>query len=239
MHSIRLPYSLCLVMLLAFGGAGVLSATLVSYDNLGDWEAATSPGFGLVDFEVSNGATSYSSSSGYQVDGLTFVGITTGSPTYFLYVIDTGVYSGHDYGSGDVLKGPNNATDRPDPRIQVTLPTGTTSFGVDLLTYNSVTENAGPQTFGIRVDGADPLSQGTLAQPNRQFFGFTSTDSIGQVEFVLVGTGNNIYPMLDNFRYGTAAIISETPEPGTYLLVGSGLLLAGFCRRRRNSAVGS
>jgi len=233
MRSIRLPYSLCLAILLAFGGTGILSATLVSYDNLGDWEAATSPGYGLTDFEVSSGATSYSTSSGYQVNDLSFVGITTGSPTYFLYVIDAAVYSGHDYGSGDVLKGPASATTRTDPRIQVTLPSGTTSFGVDLMTYDVTTENAGPQTFNVRVDGATPISQGTLAQPNRQFFGITSTDPIGQVEFVLVGTGPNIFPMLDNFRYGASASISESPEPGTYLLVGGGLLLAGFYRRRR------
>jgi len=238
MHSMRIPYSLCLATLLAMCGAGVLSATLVSYDNLAVWETATSPGYGLIDFEITTSYISYNNGTGYVTGGVQFIGITDSTPPYELTVVDGGIV-GHNYGSGDVLKGPAFKTGiNEESLIRVNLPGGITSFGLDLMAYDESGATA-PQNYTIRV-GLTDFGVTTLAQSasERLFFGLTSTDPIGSIDLILLTGGSSMKPVLDNFRYGAVEEVSHTPEPGTYLLVGSGLLAAGLYRRRSHS-VGS
>ena len=236
MHSIRLPYSLCLATLLALNGAGVMSATLVSYDNLSAWEADTNPGFGLIEFEITSSYISYNDSAGYSTGGVQFIGVTNGSPPYELTVVDGGVV-GHNYGSGDVLKGPLYKTNPPRSFVQVNLPADITSFGVDLGAYDGSGATA-PQNFTIRI-GLTEFAVTTVAQPGLKFFGLTSSDPIPTVDLILETGGALTKPIVDNVRFGTASAGAETPEPGTYLLVGAGLVAIGVYRRRNGGAVGS
>lgn len=237
MQFIRLPYCLCLAALLALGGASVMTATLVSYTALPDWEGATSS-YSLVDFEETASYVSYPTNSGYTYNGeVQFLGITSGVPSYPLTIVDAGAYPGFDHGSGDVLRGSVYQPNPPTPLLRVSIPSGVTSVGVDLMTYNALGP-AVPQSYIVRI-GATDYYVDTLAQPGRQFFGITSSDPISQVDFILNSGTANTYALIDNFRYGTAASGTETPEPGTYLLVGGGLVAAGLFRRRRKGAAGA
>jgi hypothetical protein len=67
----------------------------------------------------------------------------------------------------------------------------------------------------------------TDARPAEQFWGVTSDTPIATINLTLLGTVYNgsTYALLDNFSYGTAASgMSEAPEAGTLLLIGSGLI---------------
>jgi len=209
-----------------------MTATLVDYENLADWESATSS-YSLVDFEETDSYVSYPISSGYTYNGeVQFLGITSNVPSYPLTIVDTGAYSGFDHGSGDVLRGSIYQPNPPTPSLRVLIAGGVTSFGVDLMTYNAL-GSAVPQEYIVRI-GATDYYVNTLAQPGRQFFGITSSDIITQVDLILNSGTADTYALIDNFRYGTAAGGTETPEPGTYLLVGGGLVVTGLFRKRKN-----
>ena len=248
MHRLRLPDLWCAVTLLLAGGAWPAQATLVTYNSLADWQAATSS-YQTVNFEVSPNATSYSTAAGYSPNAnIQFIGQS--SPNYFLWIVDTVVNPGNSYGTGDVLKGPLFAPSNPNRRIDVNLNPGVTAFSLNLMTYLNGSSTAPPQDFKIQFSTGDVISPiHTATQPTTTFFGVTSTEPITWAQvYLITGTvGSDVYPLIDNVSYGTAAPVvidpppgdtSETPEPVTYLLVGSGLIglsLAGK-RRRRNSS---
>jgi hypothetical protein len=68
----------------------------------------------------------------------------------------------------------------------------------------------------------------TAARPTEAFWGVTSDSAISSLDLTLQGTAydGSTSALLDNFRYGTSAAqgMSEAPEAGTFLLIGSGLI---------------
>jgi hypothetical protein len=69
----------------------------------------------------------------------------------------------------------------------------------------------------------------TNPNPNTAFWGITSDTAITSADLTLQGTTFNgsSHELLDNFRFGAAGgagNLSEAPEAGTYLLIGSGLI---------------
>lgn len=209
-------------------------AGIVTYTDLNAWTAATT-GITTITFESlapTNGSKDYSTSTGY-INGVQFQGFENNA-TYDLQVVDSGLGAPYyNFGSGASLKGPSyNAPPAGfTPYIHSILPVNTTAFGVDLMT---VSPNA--LTFQITVAG-QIFTINTGTRPNRTFFGITSDSAIAAADFAVIGTTNlaGTYGMLDNFRYGANAAQAQvqTPELGTLLLIGSGLI--GFRMLRRSS----
>ena len=117
---------------------------------------------------------------------------------------------------------PNSSS--PLPYIQIVLPAGVTAFGLDLFTVSPNSES-----FQITVAGTN-YTVPTDARPTEQFWGVTSDTAISTINLTLLGTAYNgsTYALLDNFSFGTADL-SQAPEAGTFLLIGSGLIgIAGL-----------
>ena len=248
MHRLRLPGLWCAVTLLLAGGAWPARATLVTYDSFAAWQAATSS-YQTIDFEVTTSATSYSTASGYSPNSnIQFIGQS--SPGNFLWVVDTVANPGNSYDTGDVLKGPAyDYLNKPNRRIDVNLNPGVTAFSLNLMTYLSGSSTAPPQDFKIQLSTGDVITPiHTATQPTTTFFGVTSTEPITLAQIFLITGTFDTYPLIDNVSYGTAAppvVIdpppgetSETPEPVTYLLVGTGLIGLSLASKRCRQSKG-
>ena len=214
--------------------AAPLSATIVEYADRVTWELTT-PGLSTInfddgDYDNSDTYQSYNTASGLTINGIQFIGQYS-IDTYFLYVVHENI-SGHDFDSGAILKGPAYQTANAYRYIQVNLPTGITSFGVDLMSVGTNQEG-----MSILINpGAYSTAITTGIQPGSTFFGVTSDDDITQIQFKLTsGTSDVSLPALDDFSFGAAADLSAVPEPGTYLMVGAGLLLIFRIGRKKHT----
>jgi hypothetical protein len=205
------------------------SATITTYTDPNAWAAAASSQQ-TITFEglaPANGATVYSGGTGVTTGGVEFIGYTS-SGSSWIEVIDTNFSSWFNFGSNDALAQdmdrPNSSS--PLPYIQIVLPTGVTAFGMDLFTVSPSAD-----TYQITVAGNN-YTVPTDARPTEQFWGVTSDTAIATINLTLLGTVYNgsTYALLDNFSYGTAAAeMSQAPEAGTFLLIGSGLIgIAGL-----------
>jgi hypothetical protein len=203
------------------------SATITTYTDPNAWAAAATAQ-NTVTFEglaPTNGATLYTGATGVTTSGVEFIGYTsTGSS--WIEVVDTNFNTFYNFGSNDALlqdmDRPNSSS--PLPYIQIVLPAGVTAFGLDLFTVSPNSEN-----FQITVAGTN-YTVPTDARPTEQFWGVTSDTAISAINLTLLGTAFNgsTYALLDNFSFGTADL-SQAPEAGTFLLIGSGLIgIAGL-----------
>ena len=211
--------------------ASLASATVLQiYDSRANWEAATT---GRTDVDLEGlslplGYASYSTSGGLSLGGLTFVGVE--SSGYWLYAINPTAGDAQDFGSSTILKTQYGAS----AYLAITLPSATTSFGVDLMT-------AFPdaQTFRIELDSVDlGVVFSTGARPTRTFVGVTTDTAISQVRIYLTSGNSGTVALYDNFGYGAAGSgggggPEETPEIATMLCVGSGLIALRWARRRQ------
>lgn len=227
--------------------ASISSASVLqTYNDRPSWEAATNAGFTLVDFEDLNlplGYFNYSTVSGLLSDGVTFVGVQNapGIP-YYLWASTPGVGDPAYANSGTLLVGPEYRGG--NGYLSVTLPSAVTSFGLDLMSMDPVA-----QSFRILLDDIDVgITITTVAQPSRQFFGVTTDTPISAVRIVFNGdptTTSITSGRFDNFVYGSASTggttggsgtgggpEAETPEAGTLLCLGSGLLMFRWVKRR-------
>jgi len=102
----------------------------------------------------------------------------------------------------------------------------------------------------IQLDGIDVgIVITSQARPTRNFFGVTTDTPISQVRITLnSGFTNNTYGLFDNFGYGAAETsggggtgtdpgpTEETPEVATTVLLGAGLLMMRWLKRRQTMA---
>jgi len=210
----------------------------ITYSDRTAWAAATT-GATNINFEgITSTYLSFSTAQGLTIDGVTFIGLTMSTPAYELWVVNPAPGSEHDFGSGSVLKGPQHDPSVLNKTVRVSLPGGVTSFGVDLMS-----NTPGAHTFTIMLSTGDIFTNvPTYPRPTPSFFGVTTTTAISQIDFILkVANSSEPSPLLDNFAFGMASLGgaggpepgAETPEALTLLLVGSGLVMIHFMRRRR------
>jgi len=205
------------------------SATITTYTDPNAWAAAASAQQ-TITFEglaPANGATTYQGATGLTTSGVEFIGYTsTGSS--WIEVVDTNFNTYFNFGSNDAvlqdMDRPNSSS--PLPYIQIVLPAGVTAFSMDLFTVSPSAD-----AFQITVAGTN-YTVPTDARPTEQFWGVTSDTAISTINLTLLGTVYNgtTYALLDNFSFGTAdSDMSQAPEGGTFLLIGSGLIgIAGL-----------
>jgi hypothetical protein len=209
------------------------STTITTYGSLTNWQAATSS-YQTIDFEGLTPAgtiTPYAAGVSPTGTGVQFIGMS-GSTS--IQVVDTSAFSWYNDGTGDALmedmSRPNGSS--PVPYIHIVLPAAATALGMDLFT-------ASPPglSYTITVAGTQ-YTVATNPQPNTAFWGFTSDTAITSIDLTLHGTTYNggSHALLDNFRFGAAGgagNMSEAPEAGTYLLIGSGLIGLMLLRKAR------
>jgi hypothetical protein len=224
-------------------------AVPVSYTNRGIWLAAAGS-VTNIDFEgiaPDNGFVDYSG-PGLNLSGWHFdsYGNGPGNPPKYLLVVDDTYpnvgcgYDCYDWGSGAVLHGPpangfGFGVTAP-AGIIATFPTGASAVGTDIW---SIFPDS--QFFDVFVTTSDSVVHSFLNVPtpaggpnNRGFIGFTSPTPIVGLRFEPKGVGTEggsggPYVDLDNFAY------EPVPEPGTLILLGSGLT-GMVVRRRRKQA---
>jgi len=208
-------------------------AALITYtDPLSFAAAANLTTIGFEGLGVApNGSITYNNSTGLVISGVQFIGERTAS-TYALAVVNPGNNTTYyDFGSGAGLKGPDyNVSPGFVPLIHIILPSSVTAFGVDLMTLSP---NA--LTYQATVLGTN-ISVTTANRPTRTFFGVTSDTPISSVDLTLTGTiqANGSQALIDNVQFGSADP-PPVAEGCTLLLIGSGLGLLGFFRKRLQS----
>ena len=231
----RIPYCLSAAALL-FGLAAAVppaSGSTITYTDEGAWSSA-SMNLTTVGFEglaPANSLNFYSTSAGLSIDGVQFVGVDGSG--YQLTVDDSGFASPYfNWGTGAILAGPAYASASVTPYIQVNLPAGVTSIGVNLMT---VSPNA--TSFSVTLSDGTTQSISTFTRPTEAFFGATSDAPITSATFTLVGTipSNTTQGLLDNFSFGaanTGGQQSQVPETDTLLLIGTGLAGLAWMKKR-------
>jgi hypothetical protein len=154
----------------------------------------------------------YDNPAGLTLSGVNFTGLTpitgpTGPTRDYLRVVDPAYFPPfYDWGSGAVLHGPPipvgpQGEGGPNSRIRVTLPSGVTSVGVDLMSF---LQYASPFTVVVSTtNGSVAFPVTSSLQPTRSFFGVTSDSPIISLDYYAL----NGFPVLDNFAFGGSVIV--------------------------------
>jgi hypothetical protein len=138
-------------------------------------------------------------------------------------VHDLQVISANYWGTGDILKGP--AGNGFGQHIVATLPVGIFAVGSDIMQYDGNGPTSFGQTITVKLStGATVYNAQTIdGFASRGFIGFVSDTQISSITF-FPSSDSNPHLVLDNFATGGAGA-SSTPEAGTIMLCGIGLLL--------------
>lgn len=220
-----------------------------TYSDRAAWQAATT-GRTDIDFSAlglgAGGYTSYSTSSGLTMSGVTFTGYDGSNNAYFLYALNPESGWDENFGTGTLIKGPvwyQNAGNTTT-YLQVVLPSSVTSLGLDLGTIM-------PRGASLRmvVDGVYTGSPITTATNTLTFFGFTADAPVNQLRiYVDSGSITVTQALIDNFSFGEMLSGSggggggqpppggETPEAATLLYVGTGVYFLAWRRKRQLQA---
>ncbi len=197
-------------LLISSLGTDSAQAATVQFTDLASFQANTT-GLTTINFEgLAAGSQQFYSNPA----GLTTSGVKFNSSNNRLFVVKPeSSPSIYDWGSGAVLVSDNNVNNI----ITAFLPSGVTAVGSDIMSFGPY---AAP--FTINLSTGETFNQNSLNYPNRQFVGFTSDTAIASISFQAAATVTE----LDNFRFGTAAVVptaTSVPEPFTVIgtLVGS------------------
>lgn len=187
-------------------------ATLQTYTSLTSFDTATGGDtFTNIAFAQGNLGTSTT------VDGVVFS--TSGASL-------TGEASPSGWPTGPTE--PALASSEGGNTLTITLPAG--AGAVDF--YFGPLDYTGLQ-LTIADNAGGNFTTDALTQPNMTtpvFFGVTTTGNF--TSFTIQSFSNPDMTTLDNLQFGQSDM-SQTPEVATFLLVGTGLLLMGYFRRRR------
>jgi hypothetical protein len=221
-----------------FTSMGVIpanAATITTFDDdRAGWLAASS-GVTTIDFNNLAAAPNFSFQPSLTTAGVVFESFFSSFATNGVLVKNI-----EDWGTGNYILGPSQDQFN-NYSFKITLPTGVTSFGVDLMYSSSYVS-----TFQVAVSTGDiRTTAATMANhTGPAFFGITSDTAINYLIFTPTYI-TSIEPRLiiDNVSFGTAGAVGggggggdtteETPEAATLLLCAGGLLL--FHRMRRRS----
>jgi hypothetical protein len=206
------------------------SATVMEYTDQTAYLSATSNLTTITFSGIGSGNNfdvTYNNSGGLIVGGnVTFEGYGS-TNNYSLEVEDRPT----DWGNGAYLVGPTDFNTNVSGII-VTLPAGVFAVGSNVMAAGG--GNPDPTTVNVQLSSAGTLYPVTTvgAFSSMAFVGFTSTTAITSISFFSPTTGSD-QPVIDNFDFGQTD--SPTPEAGTSLLCGSGLILMVRFLRRRQS----
>ena len=200
---------------------------------------------------TSNG--SLNSVSGSAISGVTFVGGNgllyvrpTPIPSPSSGLRNSGYFGLNAQGAYPWRGGLATSEGIAAPSITITLPTGTRSVGFDYGSITNLAQNDGA-TLAITANmlGGATSSLPTLSRydVNRTspsyaatgpgFYGVTSsTEDILTITIIANASTGNWILNIANFRAGVQ-INAPTPEPNTFLAMGSALILISFLLRRR------
>lgn len=212
-------------------GAAVVATALATipaqattlFTNRAAFEAATT-NLMNIDFE---GLVTPDSFDALQLDanGPTLSGVTFSDTQNFTFVIDRP--SGDDFdfnGTGGLV-----VTGATGNLITATLPSGITSVGIDIFSYNTGVLEI------ITISTGDSFTVTTPSdRTSSKFVGFTSTTPISSISFTA-----NDGQALDNLTFGQASSVSppptSVPEPASMLgiLVFSALGASSYLKRKQ------
>jgi len=217
-------------------------ATVVEYSSQTAYLSATT-NVSTITFDgpASNSIVSYGTSAGYTNDGATFIGYDNASGPSGYDLRDENVTPEW---SGAYLDGPSFFSLAANAGITVFLPANTFAVGTNIMASGQNPGTGQPESdaenFQI-VLSTDPTMYTVTSlsgYSSMAFVGFTSDTAITSITFSPQSTD---HIDLDNFNFGqTAGQSSATPEAGTSLLCGTGLILTvRILRRRQRLALAS
>ncbi len=156
-------------------------------------------------------------SAGLLAGGVTFTGENNAQNAADLFVANIPAWSADlldQHGTGGTIT------------ASIPLSANAYAFGVDIIDLSGT-----PFSFSISVNGGATVTtaQASGAVPDSIYFGFTSATPITSVVISPILASDQLG--IANFELGEAP--APTPEVGTLLLIGTGLILMKFMHRRR------
>jgi hypothetical protein len=183
-----------------------------------------------------NSDVAFNNSNGLTLDNVNFVRFDTTGGSYDLKVENIPT----NWSSGAYLDGPAFFNSSNPAGISVTLPPGVFAIGTNIMALGVDPGTGGPASDAanykiVLSTGATVYTISSIAgYSSMAFVGFTSDTAITSLTFYPQSAADRT--VLDNFDIGQGSGSSATPEAGTSLLCGGGLILMVRLLRRRASA---
>lgn len=215
--------------LLLCGLVGLFASSCVAradsfYTSESAWAAAVSGSPTTINFEgiaPNNSYVGIGSGPGASITrgGVKFAIGPAGTDSFFFLIGDNYSY-GYSMSVISIQTGGNRV---PPMDLLITLPSAVTALGFDF-------DGGRVGTATVTLSDGSVQEVAVPAAIDLTFFGVTAPGGITTVDITLPGTPGQILDLAD-FSYGTEGT-SVTPEPASFLLLGSGLAgLAGLIKR--------
>lgn len=216
--------------------AALTHAGIVTFTDFASFQAAAGATT-TTDFEglAPAGGTAYFGGTGLLIGG---VNINTSDQQLFAVsatFLCQGVVGACSLGTGDMIEGADLSPRSSASTTTFALGANTFVFGLNFRAYDQqpgLPTNA-DGTFDVSVDGGAPFSITSAAISN--FIGIVSTTPLTSVSFTPTGNIPNQASNAEFFHFDNMSVGAgiATPEPGSVLLIGLGLL--ALCQFRRKS----